>query len=259
LIAFISVLLGAFLSSGEAALMLPAVYVAIAAFLILSAGNAINDCCDVEIDRINKPNRPIPSGRLSRREAVTFAVICSTIGVALSFLVNLGAILISVSVVLLLALYAVKLKRTPLLGNALVALLTGLTFISGGVAVERPLGAIIPALFAFLFSLGRELVKDIEDVKGDKALGARTAPVVWGVGVSAAISAIVMGSVVILTPIPFILGVYTWRYMLAAGIGVDLVMIWCIVWILRSPSSASKVQKVMKFDIIAGLVAIYLS
>ncbi len=256
-IAFASVLLGAFLSGGGPILSI--LYVAAAAFLILSAGNAINDRCDVEIDRINKPSRPIPSGRLSKREASLFSVICSLIGLSLSFLVNLTATFISLTVIILLFLYAVKLKRTPLLGNAVVAVLTGLTFISGGVAVEKPFGALIPAIFAFLFTLGREVVKDIEDVEGDKSAGAKTAPVVWGTRTSAVISAVVMGIVVAVSPIPFLLGIYSWRYMLAVAVGVDTVMIGCIVGILRSPSNATLVQRAMKLDIIAGLTAIYLS
>lgn len=256
-IAFASVFLGALLSGGGP--ILPVLYVAMAAFLILSAGNAINDRCDVEIDRINKPNRPIPSGRLSKGEATTFSILCSLTGVALSFLVNLPATVISLFVVISLFLYAIRLKRTPLLGNVVVATLTGLTFISGGVAVEKPLGALIPAVFAFLFTLGREVVKDIEDVEGDRSTGAKTAPVVWGIKPSAIISAVVMGIVVAVSPIPFLLGIYSWRYMLAVAVGVDTVMIGCIVGILRSPSNATFVQRTMKLDIIVGLVAIYLS
>jgi len=256
-IASASVFLGALLSGGGP--ILPISYVAAAAFLILSAGNAINDRCDVEIDRINKPGRPIPSGRISKGEATIFSVLCSALGVLLSLLVNLAATFISIGVVLLLFLYAIKLKRTPLLGNAVVAILTGLTFISGGVAVEKPLGALIPSIFAFLFTLAREVVKDIEDVEGDRSAGAKTAPVVWGARTAALISAIVMGIVVAVSPIPFLLGIYSWRYMLTVAIGVDTVMIGCIVGMLRSPLNAPIVQKVMKLDIIAGLVAIYLS
>jgi geranylgeranylglycerol-phosphate geranylgeranyltransferase len=201
----------------------------------------------------------IPSGKLSKKEALLFAILCSGTGVALSFLVNIQAITISASVVLILVLYAVRLKGTPLIGNVTVAILTSLTFVSGGVAVERPIGALIPAAFAFLFTFARELVKDIEDIEGDRRVGARTAPVAWGIGISKTVSAAIMMVVVVVSPIPFIANYYTWRYLVAVILGVDVVMIWCALWILWRPNAAPKVQKIMKADIIAGLLAIYIS
>jgi geranylgeranylglycerol-phosphate geranylgeranyltransferase len=91
LIASISVILGAFLAiRGE---VYPGSYisvmiVAIAAFLLLSAGNVLNDFCDIEIDRINKPSRPIPSGQVKRRSALAFAVVLFTMGTGLGLFVN---------------------------------------------------------------------------------------------------------------------------------------------------------------------------
>jgi len=79
--------------------------------------------------------------------------------------------------IVLLFLYSKYLKRIPLLGNVTVAFLTGLVFIFGGVVVSNPGAAIVPAVFAFLINLIRELVKDMEDIEGDKIAGVITFPI----------------------------------------------------------------------------------
>ncbi|MDQ1329204.1 MAG: geranylgeranylglycerol-phosphate geranylgeranyltransferase, partial [Candidatus Poribacteria bacterium] len=171
LIAFISVILGAFLSSGSVSPFIRVIIASATALLLLSAGNALNDYCDVESDRINKPSRPIPSRQISRRSALTFSVFLFIIGIGFSFFINWFALFIAIIVSLLLILYATRLREFPLLANSTVGFLTGLTFIYGGISVGCVVGAVVPAVFAFLFTSAREIVKDIQDVEGDRVAG----------------------------------------------------------------------------------------
>jgi geranylgeranylglycerol-phosphate geranylgeranyltransferase len=264
LIAFISVYLGAIFAVGmkEAAIFadIDVFVVAISALLLLSAGNALNDYCDHEIDRINKPQRPIPSGRISRRSALVFSVILVGLGTWLGSLVNPYAAAIAVGVSCCLIVYAAWLKRTPLVGNLVVGLLTGVTFIVGGIAVRTMRGTFVPAIFAFLFTTAREIVKDIEDTEGDIENHARTISVLWGKRVAVLISSFFMLTVILFSPVPYLLNWYSWRYLATVVIGVDLLLIYFAIrlWRDASKENSAKIQRWMKWDIFVGLVAIYL-
>lgn len=260
LIAFISVFLGALLASGALSPLANVFIIAVAAFLIISAGNALNDLCDVEIDKINKPKRPIPSGKITRKEALTFSVILLQIGTCMGIIIGLTTFLIAFSVSVCLALYAIRLKRTPLAGNIVVGLLTALIFISGGVAVNSLIGTVIPAIFAFLFTTAREIVKDIEDIEGDRKAGAKTTPIFWGALVAMYLTFIFMALVIVFSPIPYLARVYSWKYLIAIVFGVDCVLCYCIasLWKNLSRENVARIQKLMKLDIFVGLGAMFL-
>lgn len=266
IIAFVSVFLGAFIADRTLRglhtpiLSIEVVLIAIAALLILSAGNAINDYCDYKIDAINKPNRPIPSGRIRRRDAVIFSSLLMLIGISLSFFVNWQAVLIAILVSTILLAYGIKLKRTPLAGNIVVAVMTGLTFIAGGVAIGKITGTLIPAVFALLYTTAREIIKDIEDVDGDRQVGAFTAPIAWGVNVAKIIAICFMIGVILFSFVPFLLGIYSRTYLITVFLGVDLFLAHCIRRLYNNPSreTATKIQKQMKIDIFVGLGAICL-
>ena len=260
LIAFISVILGAFLAKGGINPLDNVMAVAVAAFLLLSAGNALNDFCDVEADRINKPFRPIPSGQIKRRSALAFAIVLFVIGTGLGLYVNWLAFLVACIVSGLLALYTLRLRRLLLAGNILIGVLTGLTFISGGIAVNVIGGAIIPAVFAFLFTAGREVIKDIQDVKGDDMSGLSSLAVKWGRRRAMYVSFIFLALVILASPWPYFLDIYSVYYFICVVLGVDLVLIYCILTLSISltEKSAARVSTIMKFDIFVGLGAIYL-
>ena len=134
-IAFVSVLLGGlFAVEGQLSRLndIGLLMAAFSALLLLAAGNTLNDYCDSEIDRTNKPRRPIPSGRIQRREALIAAILLMAAGTTLGCLVNRYVAIIALAVSASLISYALWLKRTPIAGNLLVGLLTGLTFIAGG-------------------------------------------------------------------------------------------------------------------------------
>lgn len=260
LIAFISVVLGAFLAQGSVSPFLSVIIIAVAAFMLLSAGNALNDYCDVETDSINKPSRPIPSGQVRRRSALAFSIVLFVAGTMLGLLVSWAAFSLACIVSALLVLYTVRMRRFLLIGNMVVGLLTGLTFISGGIAVRAIGGAIIPGIFAFLFTAGREIVKDIQDVRGDDISGLSSLPIRLGQRKAMYISFIFLALVILISPWPYFLNVYSIYYLICVILGVDLVLIYCM-FVLRAgltEENAAKVANVMKFDIFVGLGAIYL-
>ncbi len=261
-IAFISAWLGGmFASQGnmESLVNIRLLLVSIAALVLLSAGNAINDYCDYNIDRINRPRRPLPSGRIRRRDALIFAIILTVIGIWLGTLINRKAIGFAILVSIALVSYAFWLKRTPFVGNLVVSGLTGLTFIAGGVAIDSVQGTLIPAIFAFLFTTAREIVKDLEDTEGDLKNNAKTlATLNPRIAVRTAIG--FMASVILFSPIPYLFGWYSWHYLIAVLIGVDLVLIGLAIRLCQDASreSCASIQRWMKWDIFVGLGAIYL-
>jgi geranylgeranylglycerol-phosphate geranylgeranyltransferase len=154
--------------------------------LVTAAGNVINDYFDVEIDRVNRPDRPIPSGQVSLPAARAFSVTLFLAAILVCLFTNELCMVIAVFNSLLLIGYAARLKRTPLLGNLTVSYLAASMFLFGGALGGLPgLFHVMPfAIMTFFAMLARELVKDAEDVGGDKASGAVTIPIRYGIPVT---------------------------------------------------------------------------
>lgn len=150
--------------------------------LIAAAGYIINDYYDVKIDYINKPQRVIV-GKVLRRRVVMFAhTIFNFLGIAFGFLLmpKLGAI--NFLSAFWLWLYSNQLKRLPFIGNLSVAFLTGLAICVVGLYYQQNQLLIYTyGLFAFAITLVREIIKDMEDLKGDAIFGCKTLPIVWGI------------------------------------------------------------------------------
>ncbi|PID28081.1 MAG: hypothetical protein CSB55_06085 [Candidatus Cloacimonadota bacterium] len=158
----------------------------IAAFLIAAGGNAINDFFDIEIDVINCPDRILPSGKISPKTAYIFAVFLFVSGGIASFFIgNFLSVATAYFNALMLFKYSQKWKKLFLVGNLAVAYLSASTFIFGGLASGNVKNATGIAVFAFLISLLREIIKDMEDIKGDSKLSARTMPCILGLETSA--------------------------------------------------------------------------
>ena len=150
--------------------------------IIAGAGYIINDYYDIKIDLINKPSRVVIGKDIPRRYALLFHSVLSFIGVALGFLLGWKIGLINIFSSFLLWWYSNSLKRQPLIGNFMVALLTGLSIMLINVlyGLNDPF-VVIYSLFAFFMTLVREIIKDMEDLKGDNTFGCKTLPIIWGI------------------------------------------------------------------------------
>jgi len=230
--------------------------------LITAAGNVINDFFDARIDAINRPDRPIPSGSVSRDAALGFAMILFLTGIFVSLFTNALCFGLAIINSLLLIVYAAKLKSTPLLGNVAVAYLSASIFLFGG-ALSGWAGFIhiIPiAVITFFAIMSRELLKDAEDTEGDMAEGADTVPIRIGIKKTAEIALIISLFAVAASFIPYC----WWGIWYLAGIMVvDVIIIFAAFRGLHCETSsclkASRASTILKAGMFASLVVFTLS
>lgn len=150
--------------------------------LIAAAGYIINDYYDVKIDTINKPKRVVVGRILRRRIAMSAHTALNVLGLAIGFYLGKEVFAYNIAAAFLLWLYSNQLKRLPFVGNLVIALLTAasLSILAAYYKQHEDL-IYIYAVFAFFISLIREIIKDMEDVKGDATFGCQTLPIVWGI------------------------------------------------------------------------------
>lgn len=257
-ITFLAVFIAAFITGTLQPL--PAVFLAcLSAALIAAAANTINDFYDMEIDRINKPRRPLPAGKISPAAARAAALAEFALGNLLAALISLPMFLIAAFFSLLTWLYAAFLKRTPLWGNLAVSLTTAAAFIYGGTAVNRPAHTLIPAAFAFFFHFGREIIKDMEDIKGDSAQRAATFPIRFGMRPAIALVWANFIILLALTIFPFAIGWYGPVYLFIVAVGLYPVIFYTLISLLKNTSRRHLgfLSALLKADMVVGLLAIY--
>ena len=171
----------------------------LATLAIAAGGNVINDICDQEIDRINKPEKRIVGKRITERKAYSYFVLLNVLGVGCGFVLanqlgkpGLAATFIVISA--LLYIYSSQLKAMLLVGNLLISVLVAFSLLvvlifdfypmaeNGLSDAQRMVSKLVfdYALFAFILNLIREMVKDLEDINGDKNGGISTLPIVLG-------------------------------------------------------------------------------
>ncbi|HHS12372.1 MAG TPA: digeranylgeranylglyceryl phosphate synthase [bacterium] len=258
-IAFLSVFIGGFIT-GTVHTMRPLLMAALSGTLITAGANAINDVFDVEIDRRNKPHRPLPSGRLSGKQASLFAASAMVLGVLLAVFINTAALFVASVSAVLLYYYSRLLKRTAIWGNLTVALVTGTAFLYGGLAVGRWERPLIVAVFAFLFHWAREIVKDMEDMKGDRESGIRTLPIQRGVRVSLVWITVILGCLILFTWVPAWTGIFSRPYVWVVVPGVNGFIVVLLLSLWKNPSrrNLARWAVLMKVDMLIGLLAVYL-
>jgi len=252
-IAGVAAVVGALVAS-EGELLPLMVFVFMAAALVCGGGNAINDYCDREIDAINRPQRPIPSGRLTPAQALGAGRYLFLVGVILALPLGLYCVALAIFNSLLLAVYSTWLKRLGLPGNLAIAYLVGSTFLFGGLAVGKLKLVGVLAAMAALSTAGRELVKDIEDMKGDRKLGLKTFPLRWGPRPAAFLAAAFIGGAMILSPLPFKLGLDgVYLGVVSASIALFLL---ALVVVLRNPrAGAGKASRICRIGMGLGVLA----
>jgi geranylgeranylglycerol-phosphate geranylgeranyltransferase len=248
-IAFASVLGGGIVTVRSWSVGLPVFRGALAAALILGAGNALNDVFDAGIDAVNRPDRPVPSGSISSKGALALSIVLFAGGIGLAWTLSSGARAIAVVNSVLLAAYARYSKRMPVAGNILVAALTASVFPFSGAILGRVGTEIaVLAVSAFFAMLAREILKDIEDLPGDEKAGAATIPTRWGV--KAARTAATVSSIAAVLPLlfPALIAEMGLPYLIPAGIGAAVMSVSLFL-------PAAKAQRAIKGAILLVLLA----
>ncbi|TMI19014.1 hypothetical protein E6H32_03125 [Candidatus Bathyarchaeota archaeon] len=199
----LAVAIGEAIGLGKLPGLREAVFGFLTASLMMAGTMVANDVYDVEIDRVNSPGRPLPSGRVNTREVIVLAVVLSVAAIGFSTLLGLWTFLTALLALALMIYYNTRGKKTGLIGNAVVSFNVALPFFFGGLAVSK----ISPLLFifsvvAFLANFGREVAKGIADVKGDSLRQVRTLAVVRGTKVAALASAGLFVTAVLLSFLP---------------------------------------------------------
>lgn len=228
-------------------------------FLITGAGNAINDYFDAGIDAVNRPDRPIPSGRITKSSAYKFSLTLFAAGIIISFFIGSSIIpfLIAIFNSFLLYFYAFSLKRKVFVGNLSVSYLTGSTFLFGGAAYGGKGIEITLILFflSMLATFAREIVKTVEDIEGDRLDGASTLPMKIGERPSAYVACIFGLLAVLLSPLPYLMKVFNEYYLVIVGIA-DVTFLYAMILILKNdPKASSKYFKVAMFIALLAFIA----
>ncbi len=220
------------------------VYIVLASVLIGAAGYIINDYFDLNIDEVNKPHRMVIGKVIGRRWSIAWHLILSVAGLVMTFLAfpffeKWYLILLNAFTIALLWFYSTTFKRQILIGNIVISLLTawvvlilfyskiplGHAFGTGN-ALEHKFFRItfLYAGFAFVSSLIREAVKDLEDREGDEKHGCRTMPIVWGANATKIYIAVLLAALIVTL---LIVQVYIlqFRWWLAALYNVALIIV----------------------------------
>lgn len=233
------------------------------AFFCTAAGNMLNDYFDLETDRINRPGRPLPAGELQPSTVAICAIIIFGCTLWLAWTINFLALLITLIAILLMMGYELRLKSKGFLGNLTISALVALLFVFGAVAVQNAgsistiITATVPpwailALLAFFATLGRELVKDIEDIKGD--LARTTVPRQYGIKPATIVAATALSCAIALSPLPYYpLQIFNITYVYIILIA-DCLFVYSIYIMHKNPSQASKISKVAMLTALVAFI-----
>lgn len=221
-------------------------------FLATGGGNSLNDYVDFEIDKVNHPERPLPSGRLKRDSARVYSLFLFISAFFISFLISSFCVLLAALNISLMILYELSLKKKGFSGNLTISWLTGSVFLFGGAALYQDsllnilgsseiLATLVLSLLAFLSSAGREIIKDMEDIEGDK--DRDTLPKKIGKKKSSFLAGGFILTAVLLSPLPYMpFALFSWLYLVLV-IPADILFFISVSTILKNPTFSQKMAK----------------
>jgi geranylgeranylglycerol-phosphate geranylgeranyltransferase len=258
----LSVIIAAYLthSLGQTATIINAVIVVVT---FAGASNILNDIFDINIDRKNQPHRPLPSGEISVWAALVYMVALYFSGIYMAF--NLPELAIEIALVVVLptlVLYTPLYKRIPLVGNMAVAAVLGMVFLFSEAAFTGTVTTMwVPAWLAFGLTFIRELIKDIEDIDGDKLDGARTFPVIFGVEKALYLVYLLIIIFCALWWIPYYHNMYGTIYAMTLLFAVEIPLILSIFFLWKNPTSSgcAMITRATKWITLGGMVTILCS
>lgn len=236
------------------------IFAALAMSFACSAGNIFNDIIDIEIDKINKPNRVLPKGIISNKNAKILYGIFIILSLTFAFYNGFTSFVYLMIVNLVLIFYSTHLKRIILVGNFSVALLTASALVYGAMIAGNINAGIIPAIFAFFTNFLREIIKDIEDVKGDSANKINTFSKIYGDRKTLTLIFLSTLFVIIFSFIPFVYSIYGIEFFIIVMVIVNPLFAFMLKLLYKSQdlNTLRKATMIVKLNMIIGLFAIYI-
>jgi geranylgeranylglycerol-phosphate geranylgeranyltransferase len=232
----------------------------VATILVSSSANAWNDYLDIEIDRVNQPHRPLPSGQVSLRAAKWFSFILAGLSILVASFINLPSLMIVVGANILLYIYSYKLKSTVLLGNLVIAFISAMSAVAGGVAAGNARPTFWLFLVIFVAILGREVLKTMADYEGDLKESVRTISTVWGKRTARTVFYILIVATLITMLLPYLLEIYQpiYAYLILFGVFPVIGYIAYRVGRAGSGRQLEKMSQLMKYDFLFWFLAVIL-
>ena len=221
--------------------------------------NALNDIFDHKIDTINKPNRPLASGALSLNALLAAVIAISIVNLVVLFSLNAMALYFCICLIYpLIFMYTPLFKPTPLIGNAIISAILGFVFLFVDICINQTISNMVPPfVLAFMLTIIREVVKDMQDLDGDKKMNLNTLPNVIGIEKSIYI-------IRLLSLMLFGIGFFFWKelglstYYLATFTGFIIMPVGFTTMKINKGLSFKTAADVLKVCAAAGLIVIYL-
>lgn len=233
---------------------------ALATLCVSASSNAWNDYRDIEIDRINQPRRPLPSGMVTPRAALIFSIVMAALSMTLAAFISPAALLIAFASNAILYVYSVWLKSTVLVGNLTVALISAMSPVFGGVAAGNVRPALWLGAIVFVGILGREVLKTLADYEGDLANNVRTIATVWGPRAARIFFFVLLGATAIVMLTPYLLDYYRPVYAYIVALGVFPVAYYVMVSVHRERTGPQleRLSQLLKYDFLIWFAAVLL-
>jgi len=228
------------------------------AFFMSGSALILNDYFDFEVDKVNAPERSLPSGMVSKSEVIALTGFATLIGLAAAYSISLIALAISIVFWFIGFLYNWKYKQTGFLGNLMVASSVAITFVIGGIAVGDPWNKLVWffSLTAFLIDLGEEIAGDAMDMDGDRLRGSRSIAIVMGRKVALGVSASIFFLVVLLGFLPIRLGWLETRYLIMISVSGIVVAFFAVKLVgSRTPEEGRQIMRSIYLGPLFGLLA----
>ncbi len=177
-------------------------------FFVSGSANISNDYFDRDVDRVNRPDRPLPSGRVSVADLRALFLVFAAVGLTSAALLGPAVLTLAAAVWGVALLYNVRLKEIGLVGNLAVAFCVSMTIVIGGTAVGAAVNGLVLTFgaLAFLFDLGEEIASDAMDVEGDSLRSSGSIAARSGRAQALRLSGVAFALFIALTFLPFLAG-----------------------------------------------------
>ncbi len=233
--------------------------------LITASGYIINDLYDYKIDLINKPHKTYVNIYASAKKFWTAYFVMVSISTILSLFLPWKFTFINYLCIFLLYLYAYYFKRYAIIGNLVVSSLASLVIICGGLLVHLKLPLMWMSIFAFQITLIREIIKDVEDIKGDLKNHLKTLPIIAGLRLTQIVLVSLIFALILSLPLPFLLhwwlfNEFLWTYLIIS----TLIVIFPLIWVIKTLiikgffiAKYSQTSKYLKWIMIGGIISCF--